>query len=162
MKILIGADHAGFELKNQLLTFLKERGFNVEDFGAKKYDENDNFTEILTPLAFEIARLLTPERSNRGQAENPEKIKGIVIGRSGQGEAMVCNRFPGVRAIVYDGGNLEVVRLGREHNDANVLSLGAQFVPLDEAKQAVELWLTTPFSTDSKYAKRNEMLDEIS
>lgn len=149
MKILIGADHAGFELKNQLQTFLEEKGFEVEDFGAKKYEENDNFTEILTPLAFKIA-------------EDPEKRKGIVIGRSGQGEAMVCNRFPGVRAIVYDGGNLEVVRLGREHNDANVLALGAQFVPLEEAKQAVELWLATPFSTDPKYAKRNEMLDEIS
>ena len=148
MKILIETDHAGFELKEQLKTFLEEKGFSVEDFGAKKYDENDNFTEILTPLAFKIA-------------EDPDK-KGIVIGKSGQGEAMVCNRFPGVRAIVYDGGNLEVVKLGREHNDANVLALGAHFVPFPEAKQAVELWIATPFSTDPKYARRNEMLDNIS
>lgn len=148
-KILIGSDHAGFELKNQLKTFLIEKGLEVEDFGAKEYKEGDDYPTILTPLAFKVA-------------ENPETNRGIVIGKSGQGEAMVCNRFPGVRAIVYDGGNLEVVRLGREHNDANVLSLGEQFVPLEEAKKAVEVWLETPFSTDPKYAKRNEMLDNIS
>ncbi|MEO8637444.1 MAG: RpiB/LacA/LacB family sugar-phosphate isomerase [Candidatus Taylorbacteria bacterium] len=148
-KIFIGSDHAGFALKEELKKYLLGKDFDVEDFGAKKYVEGDDYPEILTPLAFTIA-------------QNPEKNRGIVIGKSGQGEAIVCNRFPGVRAIVYDGGNLEVVRLGREHNDANVLALGADFVPFSEAKQAVDMWLATPFSADERHMKRNAMLDNIS
>ncbi|OHA16646.1 MAG: ribose-5-phosphate isomerase [Candidatus Taylorbacteria bacterium RIFCSPLOWO2_12_FULL_43_20] len=148
MKILIGSDHAGFEYKNQLRNYLETKGFEVEDFGAKKFDDNDNYPEILTPLAFKIS-------------ENPTEYKGIVLGKSGQGEAIVCNRFPGVRAIVYDGENLEVVKLGREHNDANVLSLGAHFMTIEEAKQAVDTWLETPFSGDERHKRRNKMLDDI-
>jgi len=146
--ILIGSDHAGFELKNKLVDFLVEKGYPVQDCGADEYDETDNYPEILAPLALQIA-------------QHPGEFRGIVLGGSGQGEALICNRFPGVRAAVYYGGNEEIVKLSREHNDANVLSLGARFLREEEAKNAVELWLTTPFSGDERHVKRIEMLDNI-
>ncbi len=141
--ILIGADHAGFELKNIIEKYLIEKGYDVEDFGANILDPLDDFTKILSPLAYKISQ--------------NSALKGIVFGGSGQGEAVICNRYKGVRAAVYYGGNLEIVKLSREHNDANVLSIGARFV--DNAKEAVDLWLTTSFSNDEKYARRNKELD---
>jgi ribose 5-phosphate isomerase B len=146
-KILIGADHAGYELKEQLKTFLIEKGYEVEDFGAGKLDPNDDYPVILTPLAYELAR-------------NPMH-KAIVLGGSGQGEAIICNRFPGIRATVYYGGNTEILKLGREHNDANVLSLGARFLSVEEAKEAVSIWLETKFSEDERHIRRITLLDEI-
>lgn len=143
--ILIGADHAGYELKNIIEKYLIEKGYDVEDFGAEILDPLDDFTKILSPLAYKIS-------------QNPE-LKGIVFGGSGQGEAQVCNRHKGVRAAVYYGGNTDIVKLSREHNDANVLSIGARFVNDFDAKTAVDLWLATEFSGDEKYARRNKELD---
>ncbi|MEK7552221.1 MAG: RpiB/LacA/LacB family sugar-phosphate isomerase [Patescibacteria group bacterium] len=148
MKIYIGADHAGFELKEKLKEHLISKDFDVEDMGAEEYDKGDDYPTILTPLAYKIA-------------EDPENSLGIVIGKSGQGEAMICNRFPGVRAIVYNSNNLEIVRLGREHNDSNVLSLGAGFITEEEAVEAVDLWLDTEFSEEERHRRRNKMLDEV-
>jgi len=141
--ILIGADHAGFELKNIIAKYLIEKGYDVEDFGADTLDPLDDFTKILAPLAYKIS-------------QNAE-LKGIVFGGSGQGEAVICNRYKGVRAAVYYGGSLDIVKLSREHNNANVLSIGARFV--DNAKEAIDLWLATDFSGGEKYARRNKELD---
>lgn len=141
--ILIGADHAGFELKNVIKNYLIEKGYDVEDFGADALDPLDDFTKILAPLAYKIS-------------QNPQ-LKGIVFGGSGQGEAQICNRYKGVRAAVYYGGNLDIVKLSREHNDANVLSIGARFV--DNAKEAVDVWLATSFLNEEKYTRRNKELD---
>lgn len=146
-RILIGADHAGYDLKEQLKKYLSELGYEVEDFGAGKIDPEDDYPVILTPLAYEIAK-------------NPNQ-KAIVLGGSGQGEAILCNRFPGIRAAVFYGGNLDIIKLSREHNDANVLSLGARFLNIDEAKQAVKLWLDTKFSEDERHIRRISLLDEI-
>lgn len=146
--ILIGSDHAGFELKKSLIEFLTQEGYKVEDMGAKTYEEGDDYPKILAPLALMVA-------------ESPDKYKGIVLGGSGQGEAIVSNRFPGVRAALYYGGNEEIVKLSREHNDSNILSLGARFISPEDARKAVKLWLTTPFSGEERHSKRNEMLDEI-
>lgn len=143
--ILIGADHAGFELKNIIEKHLIEKGYDVEDFGADTLDPLDDFTKILAPLAYKISQTPT--------------MKGIVFGGSGQGEAQVCNRYKGVRAAVYYGGNTDIVKLSREHNDANVLSIGARFVSEIDAKAAVDLWLSTAFSGGEKYARRNKELD---
>ncbi len=148
MKILIGSDHAGFELKTKIKEFLATKKYNVVDMGAETLTPDDDYPEILSPLALKIA-------------ENPDTFRGIVIGGSGQGEAIVCNRFPGVRAAVYYGGNPELLKLSREHNNANVLSLGARFLSVEEACKAVELWLTTPFSDDERHVRRNTMLDAI-
>lgn len=146
--ILIGSDHAGFELKKALVDYLTTEGHKVEDMGAKEFKENDDYPTILAPIALMVA-------------ESPDKYRGIVLGGSGQGEAIVSNRFPGVRAALYYGGNLEIVKLSREHNDSNILSLGARFLSTDDAKEAVKLWLSTPFSGDERHVRRNKMLDEI-
>jgi ribose 5-phosphate isomerase B len=148
MKIILATDHAGFELKNKVLEFLEKSGYEVEDMGAKVFNKEDNYPEMIIPAAMEVA-------------SDPENVKAIIFGKSGNGEAMAANRFPGVYAAVYHGKNLEIVRLSREHNNANILSLAAGFIDEEEAKEAVKLWLTTPFSNDERHIRRNEMLDNI-
>jgi ribose 5-phosphate isomerase B len=148
MKILVASDHAGFELKNAIVALLKSQGVDVEDMGAKSFDESDDYPTIMIPVAMQVA-------------SDPENTKAIILGKSGNGEAMVSNRFPGVRAAVYHGKNMEIVRLSREHNDANILSLAAGYVDEKEACEAVTLWLATPFSEDERHIRRNEMLDSI-
>ncbi|HVY72511.1 MAG TPA: RpiB/LacA/LacB family sugar-phosphate isomerase [Candidatus Paceibacterota bacterium] len=140
MKIYIASDHAGFELKQKLINFLREQGRDVEDLGPSIYIEGDDYSDTIVPLAVNVAQ-------NKGSS-------GIAIGGSGQGEAMVCNRAPGVRAAVYYGGSHEVLTLSRQHNDANVLALGARFMLEEEAKEAVSLWLETPFSNDERHVRR--------
>jgi len=148
LKILFASDHAGFELKNKLLAFVQKMGFEVEDFGPKTLDPNDDY-----PLLIEKAALAI--------FADPENARAIILGGSGQGEAVVANRFPNVRAAVFYGGNLEVVKLSREHNDANIFSIGARFVKEDEAKEAVKLWLDTPFSGDKRHIRRLEEIDKM-
>lgn len=148
MKIYIGSDHAGFELKAKLISFLKGLGHEMEDKGAFTLDPKDDYPDFIAPVASEVSN-------------NPEVNRGIVIGGSGQGEAMVADRFPHVRTAEYYGGNLDVVRLSREHNDSNVLSLGARFLSENEAKTSVKLWLETKFSGDPRHQRRLEKLEKI-
>ena len=148
MKILLAADHAGFDLKNKVKEFLMSEGFTVEDMGAHVFVQDDNYPEIILPVAMRIVN-------------DPENTKAIIFGKSGNGEAIICNRLPGVRAAVYHGKNLEIVRLSREHNNANVLSIGAGFVEFEEAREAVRLWISTSFSNDARHITRNNMLDAI-
>lgn len=148
MKILLAADHAGFGLKNFIKDFLVAEGFQIEDMGAAAFDPADNYPEIILPVAMRIV-------------SDPDTTRAIVFGKSGQGEAIICNRLPGVRAAVYYGGNLEIIRLSREHNNANVLSLGAGFLEEKEAQEAVRLWIATTFNNEERHVKRIEMLDNI-
>lgn len=148
MKIILASDHAGFELKNKIKDFLNQEGFQVEDLGAQVYEENDNYPELILPAAMRVI-------------SDPENTGAIVFGKSGQGEAIICNRLPGARAIVYYGQNLEIIRLAREHNNSNILSIGAGFVGFEEAKEAIRLWISTPFSNEKRHILRNEMLDTI-
>lgn len=90
-----------------------------------------------------------------------EDAYGIIFGGSGQGEAMLANRFPNVRATVFYGGELEIIRLSRAHNDANVLSIGARFVSVEEVKIAILTWLSTPVLVDEKYRRRNQKIEKI-
>lgn len=94
-------------------------------------------------------------------SENPDNSKAIVLGGSGQGENMVADKFPNVRSAEYYGGNLEIVKLSREHNNANVLSLGARFLSLKEAGEAVKLWLETPFSNEERHANRIKEIENL-
>lgn len=140
MTIHIGTDHAGFALKESLKTYLKELGHDVVDHGAFAFNEGDDYPDFITPTAEAVG-------------VDPQSM-GIILGGSGEGEAMDANKVQDVRATVYYGGDLEIVRLGREHNDANILSLGARFVSGDEARQAVKLFLETPFSGEERHERR--------
>lgn len=146
--ILIASDHAGFELKQKLIPFVRDMGYDVKDFGAHQFDGEDDYPDFIAPLAREIS-------------ESGGTMTGIIIGGSGQGEAMVANRFPHVRAVVINDTNAEKVALAREHNDANVISLGARFMTDTEALEAVRLFLTTPFSEDERHVRRLKKLAEI-
>ncbi len=146
--IAIAGDHAGFEMKVELISFLKDEGYEVIDHGSHKKDEKDDYPDFVKLVARDVSR-------------HPDTLRGIVLGGSGTGEAIVCNRFPNVRAAVYYGGNVDIVSLSREHNDANILSLGARFVGLPEAKMVVKTWLETPFSGDERHARRIEKIDKL-
>jgi ribose 5-phosphate isomerase B len=146
MKIHIGADHAGYNLKERLKGFLAEAGYEVVDHGAYDLNPMDDYPDFIEP----VARIIS---------ENPEE-RGIILGGSGQGEAMDANRFPHVRAIEYYGGNSEIILLGREHNDANILSLGARFISDAEAEEAVTLFLGTAFSGKEHYVRRIEKMED--
>lgn len=162
MRIYFAADHAGFELKNALINFVRgELGHDVEDCGAFELDPSDDYPEIIAVAA----RRLSADVQTGAQS------KGIIIGASGQGEAMVANRFKGVRAVVYYGGDAEQTDMSckkldmllstREHNDANVLSLGARFLSGDAAKEAVQKWLTAGFSGDERHVRRIQHIDTV-
>ncbi|MFA6325297.1 MAG: RpiB/LacA/LacB family sugar-phosphate isomerase [Candidatus Paceibacterota bacterium] len=146
MKIYIGADHAGFELKGKLFSFLKDLGYEVEDKGAFELNENDDYPDFIKPVALAVA-------------SDPEHGRGVVLGGSGQGEEMSANKIKGIRAAEYYGGNLEIVKLAREHNDANILSLGARFISEEEAKEAVKIFLETEFSGDERHVRRINKLE---
>lgn len=145
MRVHIASDHAGFALKESLREHLRTLGYEVVDHGPQALDPDDDYPITIRPVAFAVA-------------ENPGDV-GIVLGKSGQGEAMVCNRVKGVRAAVYYGGPTEILALSREHNGANALSLGAGFVTEEEAKKAVELWFSTPLGTDERHLRRQKLLD---
>lgn len=148
--IILASDHAGFALKEAVKKFLQEKGYEIDDVGAREYKEGDDYPEYMVKAAMKVAE-------NMGGS-----VRAIIFGGSGEGEAMVANRFPGVRAAVWYGGNEEVLKLSREHNDANVLSFGARFVDEENAKKAVMEWLETPFSGDERHKRRIEEMDNIS
>lgn len=146
MHVYIATDHAGFELKEKLVSFLKELGHKVIDCGASVHDAEDDYPDFVKGVA-------------RAVSEDSER-RGVILGGSGQGEAMVANRFLGVRAAVYYGGASEIITLAREHNDANILSLGARFVSEAEAKEVVRMFLETPFPGEERHKRRIAKIDE--
>ncbi|OJI07104.1 MAG: ribose-5-phosphate isomerase [Candidatus Vogelbacteria bacterium CG22_combo_CG10-13_8_21_14_all_37_9] len=146
MIIFLGADHAGFELKSQLKPFLRDLGFEVNDEGAFSYDENDDYPDFVSIVAKQVQ-------------SDPDNHRGIVIGGSGQGEAITANRFAKIRAVVYYSSALEIIRLSRLHNNANILSLGARFISLAEAKEALKVWLATDFQNEDRHERRNQKID---
>jgi len=152
MKIYIGTDHAGFQLKEKLFVLLCELGHNVIDRGAFGFNESDDYPDFIYQVGQDVS-----------SAAGDENVRGIVLGGSGQGEAILANKFPGIRAIVYYGSNMEIIRLSREHNDSNILSLGARFLEdnEDEAFLAVREWLDTPFSGEERHIRRNKKIREI-
>lgn len=142
MRIAIGSDHAGYRYKQEIVRWLAEHGHEVEDFGTDSTEPVD-YPAFCRPVAEAVAA---------GRAE-----RGIVLGGSGNGEAMVANRVPGVRCAL--AWNAESARLGRSHNDANCLSLGERMMPLDTALEAVRLFLETPFE-GGRHVRRVAMIDD--
>ena len=127
MKIHIATDHAGLDLKNIIRDYLISKGHEITDHGAHEYDALDDYPDYIFPCAKAVASDL--------------ESRGIILGGSGQGEAMAANRVKGVRAAVFYNGPVEIVKLSREHNNANILSLGARFMTKDEIYDIIEMWL---------------------
>jgi len=155
-KILVASDHAGFGLKEKLKTYLTSLGYEIEDKGAYEYNEEDDYPDFIIPLA-------------RAVSQDPDKLRGIILGGSGQGEAMTANKFSNVRAAVYYGegqlivneDNYSIIKLSREHNDANILSLGARFITEDEMMRVVREWLNTSFDPTSRHKRRLDKMNRI-
>ena len=147
MKIYLGADHAGFDLKEKVQEHLEAAGHEVLDLGDTVYEKSDDYPDYVGLVAEAVVKA-------------PEESRGIIFGWSGQGEAIVANRYKGVRAALYTGGGDEVITLSREHNNSNVLSLGAHFVSPEDAFRLIKLWLDTPFSGDPRHENRIEKIDQ--
>ena len=140
LKVYFASDHAGFALKNALILYIGTLGYEVQDLGAHTLDPEDDYPDFITPCAKRVV-------SEKGSF-------GIIIGKSGEGEAMAANRIHGVRAAVFYGGNTQLLTFAREHNDANILALGAGFLSEEEAKQAAKQFLETSFSNDERHIRR--------
>ncbi len=156
-KVYFASDHAGFALKSALIEQVRTSGYEVEDLGAFSLEPEDDYPDFIMPCAERVA-------------QEGARALGIIIGGSGQGEAMCANRVKGARAAVFygpmrvtsaldiEGGRSEdgydLVRLARRHNDANLLSIGARFVSGDEAVKAVRIFLDTSFSESPRHARR--------
>ena len=155
MKIFIGSDHAGFGLKEILVPFLKTQGYEVEDKGAFAYNEGDDYPDFVIPVAEEVSK-------------NPDEVKGIIFGATGEGEAMAANKFPHVRAAVFYGecqvvvdDEANIIVRSREHNNSNILSLGARYLTEETMLKAVTTWLDTPYSKGERHVRRLAKIDQI-
>ncbi len=162
MKIHLGTDHGGFELKEQIKAWLISGQYDVVDHGALEYDKDDDYTDFIFPAAKAVA--------------GDENSVGIIFGGSGQGEAMAANRVKGVRAALYYGPAVpimavdvsgresqdpyEILKLTREHNHSNVLSIGVRFVSFEEAKKAITTWLGQEYSPEQRHGRRVKALDQ--
>lgn len=142
MRVHLGSDHAGFELKAKIAEHLRAQGHEPVDHGPAAYDAEDDYP----PFCFAAAE---------GTVADPGSL-GIVIGGSGNGEAIAANKVKGVRcALAHDEAT---AKLGREHNDANVLSLGARIVDAETALRLVDVFVTTPFSQGDRHVRRIGLL----
>lgn len=160
MKIYLGSDHAGFGLKQKIKDYLLGKNYVVVDFGAEEYNPSDDYPDFIKPVADAVSKA--------------DQAMGIICGGSGQGEAMVANKFNNVRATVFYGGvcakdpidiegNIsedayEIVKLSRLHNDANIISLGVRFITEEEALKAIDTFLSTPFSNNERHIRRIEKI----
>lgn len=145
MKIYLGADHAGFELKEKIKSFLLENNYQVEDCGALTFNKDDDYPDFVS-------------RAAKKTAEDTSSF-GIVLGKSGAGECIVANKIKGIRAIL--GFSKENVELSRLHNDANVLSLGSMFTNELLALELVATFLETKFTNEERHVRRINKIREL-
>ena len=143
--VYLGADHGGFKLKEEIKKYLADVGIETEDMGVFSLNPNDDYTDFVIPLAKKIA--------------TDSSSLGIVIGRSGNGEAIAANKVPGVRAAVCL--NEMMAEKTRDHNNANVLSLGADYISPEDAKAVVKKFLDTPFSNEERHIRRLKKIEEL-
>ncbi len=148
--LYIASDHAGFELKEKVKKFVESLQYEIKDFGAFKFEPEDDYPDFIFPAIQALAEDLGKGIDSRG----------IILGGSGQGEAIIANRFKNIRAVVCDDKeNLEAkVKVWREHNNSNVLSFGARFIDEENALKAVKLWLETPFTNEPRHLRRLEKI----
>lgn len=163
MKVYFASDHGGFEPKSELIRFVRdELHFDVEDCGAFELDPNDDYPAIISRAAQKLS----------SDAQAGIESRAIIGGGSGQGEALLANRYRGVRCGVYygkaardqvdiNGKYLDVIASLRMHNDANALSLGYRFLSLDEARAAVREFLSTSFPNDERHLRRLRQIEQL-
>jgi ribose 5-phosphate isomerase B len=144
MRVFLGSDHAGFELKAQLIAHVTSLGHEAIDCGAFVYVQDDDYPQ---PCVAAATRTV----------ESPGSL-GIVIGGSGNGEQMAANKVKGIRAALVWSD--DTARLARLHNDANIISIGARNHPIEDALRFVEIFLATPFSAEPRHARRIALLAE--
>lgn len=142
MRVHIGSDHAGFDLKQHLVKALTDKGYEVVDHGAPSYDAEDDYPTYCLPAAEAVV-------ADSGSL-------GVVIGGSGNGEAIAANKVDGARCAL--AWSEDTAKLGRQHNNANVISVGARMHTTEEATQLVEWFLETEFSGDPRHARRIQLL----
>jgi ribose 5-phosphate isomerase B len=145
MRVYLGSDHAGFELKAYLIEHLSRTGHEVVDCGPAAYEPDDDYP----PYCFETARRVLADPGSLG----------VVIGGSGNGEQIAANKVPGIRAAL--AWSAETAQLSREHNDAQVVAIGARMHSQDQAATLVDTFLATPFSNDERHARRLRLVAEF-
>ncbi len=154
MQIVLATDHAGFELKEYLKGVLLKKGYHVDDVGAHEYQPADDYPDYIALAAQKVS-------------SDPDNVRAIILGGSGQGEAIVANRFPHVRAVVYygepsggdEGGDL--IALTRTHNNANILSLGARFLDKHRTEVAILRWLETEYLSEERHVRRISKIENL-
>jgi ribose 5-phosphate isomerase B len=163
LKIYFGADHGGYQLKEILKEYARELGHETTDLGNSVFDIDDNYPDFIMPVA---------------QAVNKDsEALGVVVGGSGQGEAIAANKLKYVRAFTFYGPALPIeavdasgrksddrfenVRLSRLHNHSNIISFGGRFVAPEDAKTAFKIWLDTPYDTKDRYVRRIKQVEDI-
>lgn len=142
MRVHLAADHGGYALKEKIKGWLGEWGHEVVDHGAHSLDPRDDYPNFVIPAAKAVPQ--------------DKAALGIVLGRSGNGEAIAANKIKGIRAAVCV--NTEMARKAREHNDANVLSIGADYVDEKQTQEMVKIFLETQFSQDERHVRRIEKI----
>ena len=145
MRVYLGSDHAGFELKMHLVNYLAKQGYDVVDVGPHVYDPEDDYPAFCLATGTKVVA-------------DPGSL-GIVIGGSGNGEQIAANKVEGVRSAL--AWRVEIAQLARQHNDSNVLAIGAREHTLDDATAFAEAFLTTPFSGSERHARRIAILAEF-
>ena len=138
MRLHIGSDHAGLELKNELLAHLVNNGHDVTDHGPYEYDALDDCPDFRTPAAQAVAKDATS--------------LGMAIGGSGNGEQISANKVKGIRSVL--AWSIETAKLGKEHNNANVVSIGGRMHSIEECKSIIDAFIATPFSNDERHIRR--------
>ena len=144
--IYIGADHRGYELKKKLKKFLEELGHDYEDMGAFEYNKDDDYADYASIVAEKVA-------------QDPDGTRGIWICRNGPGMDIVANNFKGIRSVL--GFNAEQVRLARNDDNINILTLPSDFISEKEAKDLVEMFLETPFESHERFVRRINKIKEL-
>ena len=143
--IYLATDHGGYQLKEEIKTYLVQNNISAEDLGAHTLDPEDDYPDFIIPVAKKVT-------------SDPARL-GIIIGRSGNGEAIAANKVRGIRAALCL--NEEMARKARQHNDANILSLGADYITQDEAKRIVRTFIETNFSNEDRHIRRIEKIKKI-
>lgn len=164
MKVYLATDHTGFELKEKVKEFLEKEGYEVEDCGAYEFDKNDDYPDFISKAAEAVSKDL-------------DNSRGIIFGGSGQAEMMVANKFKGIRCALFyaavapvraaditgrmSSDPYEMIRLTREHNNANMLSIGVRFVTDEQALKVAKLWLDEAFPGHERHVRRIEKIKNI-